>query len=454
MVQDNSWSSHFRASLALGLPLIGAQLAQMGINFVDLVMLGWLGVDALAASVLATTLFFIVLVAGFGLSLAVSPLVAKAMGSDDTRSIRRSVRMGLWTCGIYGVLLMPILWFAEPILILFKQDPDLSREAAGYVRIVQWSLFPALLVATFRAYLSALERTQIILIVTLISLVLNALLNWVFIFGNLGAPRMELEGAAVASLIANLISAILVVAYVQWLPISRSHEIFVRFFQPDWSALRQVVKLGVPISLSILAEVSMFSVAAVFMGWIGKIELAAHGIVLQLASISFMIPLSFSQVLTIRIGRAFGRGDRVGMSRAGVAVFVLGVGFASFAAICFLVFPAQLMSVYLDETNQDAGTIIAYGIPLLVWAAAFQLSDSLQAIGQAGLRGLQDTKVPMFIAVFSYWGVGMLTAYLLAFEFGFEGEGVWMGLAIGLSVAAVLMCTRYLKRERLGLVNL
>lgn len=450
---DNSWPSHFRASLALGLPLIGTQLAQMGINFVDLVMLGWLGVDELAASVLATTLFFVVLVVGFGLAQAAMPLVAQAYGQGDSRMIRRSVRMSLWTCGIYGILLMPVLWFAEPILLLLGQEPDLSARAAEYVRVIQWSVFPVLLIATLRSYLSAMERMQIVLLITLLSLGLNALLNWMFIFGNFGAPRLELAGAALASLITNIVGAAIIVIYVLRVPQTRAHEIFVRFFQPDWEAFRRVLRLGIPIALSILAEVSMFSVAAIFMGWIGKIELASHGIVLQLASISFMIPLSFSQVATVRIGHAIGRKDSIGLGRAGIAVFVLGVGFAFLAAACFLIFPASMISIYLDNDNVDAPAIIAYGIPLLALAAAFQVGDSLQVIGQSCLRGLQDTKIPMYIAVFSYWAVGMPAAYLLAFKAGYGGQGIWMGLALGLSVAAVFMCARYYYREKLDLVR-
>lgn len=197
----------------------------------------------------------------------------------------------------------------------------------------------------------------------------------------------------------------------------------------------------------------MFSVAAIFMGWIGKIELASHGIVLQLASISFMIPLSFSQVATVRIGHAIGRKDSIGLGRAGIAVFVLGVGFAFLAAACFLIFPASMISIYLDNDNVDAPAIIAYGIPLLALAAAFQVGDSLQVIGQSCLRGLQDTKIPMYIAVFSYWAVGMPAAYLLAFKAGYGGQGIWMGLALGLSVAAVFMCARYYYREKLDLVR-
>ena len=451
--QDNSWPSHFRASLALGLPLIGTQLAQMGINFVDLVMLGWLGVDDLAASVLATTLFFIVLVAGFGLAQAAMPLVAQAIGQGDSRMIRRSVRMGLWLCGIYSIAMMPVLWFAEPILLAMGQEPALAARASEYVHVVQWSVFPVLLVATLRSYLSALELMQIILWVTIVSLGLNALLNWMFIFGNFGAPRLELAGAALASLITNIAGAAIVVIYVLKVKATRKHQIFVRFFQPDWEAFGRVVRLGIPIALSILAEVGMFSVAAIMMGWIGTVELATHGVVLQLASISFMIPLSFSQVATVRVGHAVGRKDRLGLHRASISVFALGVGFALFAAVCFLLFPAPLISIYLDNENPDAAAIIAYGVPLLALAAAFQVGDSLQVIGQASLRGMQDTKIPMFIAIFSYWAVGVPTAYIAAFLLDFGGRGIWMGLAFGLSVAAVFMCTRFYRRESLKLVN-
>lgn len=452
--QNNSWSTHFRATLALGLPIIGTQLAQMGINFIDTLMLGWLGAEVLAASVLATTLFFVVVVVGFGLGAAVMPLAAQAAGENDTRSIRRSVRMGLWIVAIYSALMMPILWNVEAILLAAGQKPDLSAMAQEYVRYAQWSIFPVLIVSVLRSYLSALERMQVILWVTLLGVAVNAFLNYAFIFGNFGMPRMELAGAGIATLITNILSAIVIVLYCLKALDLREHEIFVRLWRPDWVAFRDVLRLGFPISLTLLAEVGLFSAASIMMGWIGTIELASHGIALQITSIAFMIPLSFAQVGTVRLGRAIGRKDPAGVNRSGMVVLALGVGFACFSAMVFLMFPAPLISMYLDKINPDAALIIAYGTPLLAVAAAFQIVDTLQVLGAGLLRAMKDTRVPMYIAMFSYWGVGLPAAYIFGFVFEFDGPGVWAGLATGLSVAAILMNWRYYRREKLGLIKI
>ncbi len=452
--QDNSWPAHLRATLALGLPLIGTQMAQMGISFVDTMMLGWLGAQTLAASVLATTVFFMVLVVGFGLAQAVMPLAAQAAGQGDERSLRRAVRMGFWVVTAYGVLMMPVLWNTGAILLAIGQKPELAALAQDYVRIVQWSLFPVLIVSVLRSYLSALERIQIVMWVTMAAVGVNGLLNYAFIFGHFGAPAMGLSGAALASLGTNILSAAVLMAFVHFRKGVREHEIFVRFWRPDWEALREVFRLGLPISLTILAEVGLFSVASIMMGWIGVIPLAAHGIVLQLSSITFMIPLSFSQVGTVRLGRAIGRKDPLGVERAGWTVILLGLGFAVFSATMFILFPRPLISLYLDADNPDAAAIIAYGMPLLAISAAFQIVDTLQVMGAGLLRALKDTRVPMFIAMFSYWGVGVPAAYVLAFVAGFGGMGVWGGLALGLAVAAVLMNWRYFRRDALGLIHM
>lgn len=450
---ENSWSTHFRSTLALGLPLIGAQLAQMGINFTDTLMIGWLGSEQLAASVLATTMVFVVMVCGFGLANAVMPLTAQALGEGDTKSLRRSVRMGLWVVGLFSILMMPILWFSEDILLLIGQKPELASQAQDYIRIVQWSLLPAMVVAVLRSYLSSLERTQIILWITLIGVLVNAYLNYALIFGNFGAPRLELRGAAIASLLTNFISMGLAVAYCWLTPALRQHEVFVRFWRSDWEAFRQVLKLGIPISLMLLAEVGLFAISSFMMGWVGTIELAAHGIALQVTSISFMIPLSFANVGTVRVGRAVGKKDAFAVGRAGQTVVYLGIGFALFAAVVFILLPEQLISIYLRDDNPDIAAIILYGVPLLAVAAAFQVVDTMQALAAGLLRGLQDTKIPMYIAIFSYWAVGIPAAYVLGFILNYGGVGIWSGLAIGLSVAAVLLSYRFYNRKGYNLIE-
>ncbi len=447
-----SWFGHTRATLTLGLPLIGAQLAQIAINVTDTIMVGWLGAFELAAAVLGTQTFFLFYIFGGGFAIAVMPIAAQAHGRDDTRGVRRSVRMGIWVVLLYCVVVMLPLWFTEPVLVMLGQDPAIAALAGDYVQVAQWSMFPALMIMLFRSYLSALERAQIILWATLFGTLANIVLNYAFIFGNFGAPKMGVVGAAVASLGTNVITFLALLAYAVRKPDLRRYELLVRFWRADWAGFFEVMRLGWPIGASILAEVGLFAGAAILIGWIGTIELAAHGIALQLAGIAFMIPLGLSSAATIRIGNAFGRQDWVGLSRAGVVALMLSVVATIATAILFLVVPETLIGLFLDESNPDAAQVLINAVPLLFVAAAFQLVDGLQVIGTGLLRGLKDTTIPMFIAVFSYWGIGMTSAYAFGIVMDYGAVGVWWGLALGLLFAAILMNWRYLRRERFGLV--
>ncbi|MCP4314860.1 MAG: MATE family efflux transporter [Hyphomicrobiales bacterium] len=448
-----SWAGHTRATLSLGVPLIGAQLAQMAINVTDTVMVGWLGATELAATVLATQTFFLFFIFGSGFALAVMPVAAQAHGRDDVRGVRRSVRMGMWVILVYSAIIMVPLWMTESILLALGQTEQTAALAGDYMRVAQWAMVPSLLMMAFRSYLSALERAQIVLWATLAGTLLNAFLNYAFIFGNFGAPRLGVVGAAVASLGTNLLTCALLLAYCVMKQELRRYKLMVRFWRPDWQAFFDVLKLGWPISAMILAEVGLFAGASVMIGWIGTIELAAHGIALQLAGIAFMFPLGLSSAATVRVGNAYGRGDLVGLSRAGSIAIALSVVVTLLLAGIFWTFPDVLIGWYLDEHNPDAGDVLRHAVPLLAVAAAFQLVDGLQAMGAGLLRGLKDTKMPMVYAIVSYWAIGMTTAYIFAFVAGFGAVGVWWGLALGLSVAALLLNWRYQQRERLGLVR-
>lgn len=448
-----SWAGHTRATLSLGVPLIGAQLAQMAINVTDTVMVGWLGATELAATVLATQTFFLFFIFGSGFALAVMPVAAQAHGRDDVRGVRRSVRMGMWVIAVYSTIIMIPLWMTESVLLTLGQTEQTAALAGDYMRVAQWAMVPSLLMMAFRSYLSALERAQIVLWATLCGTLLNAFLNYMFIFGNFGAPRMGVVGAAVASLGTNLLTCALLLAYCLLKRELRRYELMVRLWRPDWQAFFDVLKLGWPISAMILSEVGLFAGASVMIGWIGTIELAAHGIALQLAGIAFMFPLGLASAATVRVGNAYGRGDLVGLSRAGSVAIALSVVVTLFLAAIFWTIPDVLIGWFLDEHNPDARDVLVHAVPLLAVAAAFQLMDGLQVMGAGLLRGLKDTKVPMVYAIISYWAVGMTTAYIFAFVAGAGAVGVWWGLALGLSVAALLLNWRYQQRERLGLVE-
>ena len=255
--------------------------------------------------------------------------------------------------------------------------------------------------------------------------------------------ELGVRGAAIATLATNLLIFVVLVGYAAINDRARPYEVFVRFWRPDWEAFRDVFRIGLPIGAMITAETGMFIFASIFMGWLGVVALAGHGIAMQLASLAFMIPMGMAQAATARVGHFHGRRDQVGLDRAARTVMAMCLGFATFSATLFFVMPETLIALFLDNDKPDAAEVLAYAVPLLLVAAAFQLADSAQAIGAALLRGLRDTRVPMILAVISYWPVGLFLAWLLAFPLGLEGIGVWIGLASGLVVATILLNHRF-----------
>ncbi len=436
-----SYRQHARAMLLLGIPLIGSHLAQAAVGLTDTVMLGWYDVEALAAGVLATSFFFMLFVLASGFSFAVMPLVASASSAGDPVQIRRVTRMGLWLSIAFAILLFPLMWWSGRILLLLGQEPVIAELAQTYLRIAGFGLLPALLVMVLKSYVAAQERAGIVLWVTIVGALGNALANWVLIFGNWGFPEMGIAGAALASTVNySLMLAGLCFYAVRVFP---EHALFQRLWRPDWEALRRVFQLGWPIGLTHLAESAMFAASAVMMGWVGTLPLAAHGIALQLASTTFMVHIGLSQAATVRAGRAFGRRDVDGLLRGGQVGFMLALAMVVLTMAAFLGMPETLTSLFLDPADPDRFTIITIGVGLLAMAALFQLADGTQAMAVALLRGVHDTRVPMIQAAVSYWLVGLPTSYVLGFWTPLGAIGIWLGLVAGLSCAAVLLLRRF-----------
>ncbi|BDA86912.1 MATE family efflux transporter [Aureimonas sp. SA4125] len=446
-----SWGSHLGAMLRLGLPLVGVQLAQMSINVTDTVMIGWLGPKPLAAAVLATQGFFLFWMFGAGFAQAVMPVAANAAGRGDIRGVRRSVRMGLWVILAYAALAMVPLWHMDAILLALGQDAEIAALAGTFMRVLQWSMFPALAIVGLRSYLSVLDRAHVVLVITLIGALINALADYLLIFGHFGLPALGMQGAAIASLATNIAMCAILIIYTALSPGLKRYELYVRFWRPDWPAFVEVLRLGWPISTTIIAEVGLFAAASVMMGWLGAIALAAHGIALQLASIAFMVPLGLSNAATVLVGRAHGAEDWARLGRAAHTGLALAAVIAVLGALLFFLAPTALIALYIDRGNPDAAAVLAVGIPLLAVAAAFQIFDAVQVMAAGLLRGLKDTRVPMLMAVFSYWAIGMPVAYVLGFTLHLGGPGIWTGLAAGLFVAALLMTWRFHRRVALGL---
>lgn len=437
------YRGHARALLVLGLPLIGSHLAQMLLHVTNTVMLGWYGVNELAAVVLGASAFFVVFILGSGFGIAVMGMVASALGSGDEAQVRRSTRMGLWLSVLYGLAVQPLMWGSGTILAAAGQAPEVAALAQDYLRVTGPGMIPALLVMVLKSYLAAFERTQVVLWTTLAGVLVNAILNWLLIFGRGGLPELGLTGAAVGTLVTQILSFAILAVYAARLPELRRYTLFRRFWRPDRLALAAVFRIGWPIGLTGLAESGLFGATALMMGWIGTTELAAHGIAMEVAGLAFMVHLGLSNAATVRIGRADGAGDVEGVRRAAISAIAMSVLFGLVMVTLFLSVPEAIVRPFLDLGNPGATAILAFGAQLLAVAALFQLADAMQCMALGLLRGVQDTRVPMWLAAISYWGVGMPAGYLLAFRAGLGGIGLWLGLVVGLTLAATLLLWRF-----------
>lgn len=445
---------HLCASVTLGVPIVATQLTTMLIHTVDTLMLGWLGVAELAAGTLAFQAVFLTYILGLGFSAAMMPLIASARGRSDETEVRRATRMGLWVLTIVVVLFMVPLLYIKPILIALGQETELAELARRYMVIAQWSMIPAFLLAGFRGFLTSLEKIKAIFLVSLGMAILNGFLNYTLIFGNFGAPRLGIEGAAWATVIANIAALGAIALYIIFNRETARYSLFQRVWRPEWAAFRRIWALGVPISLTILAEAGLFAATSIMIGWLGTVPLAAHGIALQVASLAFMVPMGLGQVATVRVGHASGRNDAAAVRRAGHAAILLALGFACVSALIFIAIPQWLVYPFLDDGDAKAPAVLAAAVPLLFVAAAFQIVDGLQVVAAGALRGLQDTLVPLIIAVTSYWPIGLGTAWLIGIHFHYGAVGIWAGLAAGLSLAALLLLARFTaKTKASGLIN-
>ena len=448
MTRPMSTATHARETLALGLPLAGSSLAQMALHVTDVVMVGRYGLVPLAAVVLGASSFFIVYVLGSGFAKAVMPMVAAALAQGNEAQVRRDTRMGLWLSIAFGIVIFPVFWWSGPILLALGQTAEVSAIAQGYLRLIGFGMVPALCVTVLQSYLSALGRTQVVLVVTIAAVGLNIGVNWLLIFGNWGFPELGAEGAAVATISTQVMSLIVLGLYAGWLPALRRFHLFQRFWRPDWPALQQVWRLGVPIGLTGLAEGGLFHASALMMGWIGTVELAAHGIALEVAALSFMLHVGLSMSATIRVAGFAGQGDRAGLRRAGRVAVAMSLGVALASVVVFLSVPGLIIALFLDMAKPESAAIVAYGSVLLALAALFQLADGMQVMALGLLRGVQDTKVPMVLATVSYWMVGIPCSYVLAFPMGFGGVGLWLGLVVGLVCASASLMWRFWRLVR------
>lgn len=446
-----TWTGELKALLWLGVPMGLAQVVSFFVYFIDLLMIARLTPADVAAASLGSVYFFALWMLGAGPVMAVSPMVSQALGGDtgERADVRRTVRMSIWAIAILTPVIAIICFASKPISLALGQDELVAEKAYAYTLMLIPGWFFALAVMALRNFLAAIERTWVPLALAAIGTSLNAGLNWVFIFGNLGMPAMGLTGAGIASSLTYFLTFLIFMAYIRFDKLANSFQIFTRFFRSDFERLKGLTRLGWPISVTTMFEGMLFNAAVFIVGVIGVTQQAAYQIGLNVASLAFMFPFGLSMAGATRMGLAAGARNRPAMTRVALTVPAVCVFAIGLAAIPIALFPDRVAAFYMDASKPGNGAVIAMVITFLPIAAGFMFFDAVQVAANQLLRGLKDVNWAMALTGISYWVVGFPVAYWLGLHTPVGAKGVWYGLMAGLSCASILLGGRliYLLRR-------
>lgn len=443
--QHHIMRTEMRELLLLAGPVVAAQLAQTSLSFIDTVMVGRLGSAALAGVALGNTTFFFVLVLCMGVVVAVGPMVSQAFGAGENEPVGRSVRQGFWLALALALPAFLLLWNVAPLWRLAGQVEETVVLAQAYLRAIAWGIPAFLWFMALRSFVEAVSRPWPVTFIAFTGVGLNIAANYVLMYGHLGFPALGLVGTGWASTFVYWVQFLMLLAYVQARPRFRVYRLFARLGKPDPEYFRELFRIGWPIGASYGIEIGLFTTTALMIGTLGTVPLAAHQIAIQCAAFTFMVPLGVGIAASVRVGQAVGRGDPLGVRWAGYSGLMLATAFMVCTALVFWLLPEQLVGLYLDLEDPDNTPVISLAVALLGLAALFQLFDGVQVAAAGALRGLKDTRVPMVIAFFSYWLIGLSTGYVLGFVLGWGARGLWHGLVAGLAVAAVLLSQRFVR---------
>ena len=434
----------FDALLRLAGPLVLIQVGSMLMGVVDTIMVGRVSPAALASVALGNMYFFAISIFGMGVLFALDPIVAQALGARDELAVRRGLQRGLVLSLVLTVPITVVLFTAGPVLVLVNQPPEVIPDAAGYVYRNALSVWPFYVFVVLRQTLQAHHRVLPIVLTVVVANVVNVLLNYAWIYGNFGFPAMGVIGSAWATTASRWLMAVLLLA-LGW----ETLKPYVARVAPnllDLKPLWRMLKLGLPIGAQMMLEGGAFNVMALLMGWLGVVQVAAHQIALNLASLTFMVPLGVSSAAAVLVGHAVGRGDPDGVRRSTGASLIVGAGFMLCTAALFILAPRPLASLYTPDLM-----VLALAALLLPLAGLFQVFDGLQVVAIGLLRGLGDTRTPMIINVIGFWCIGMPVSLWLGFGLDYGAVGLWWGLVVGLIMVATFLIARVRTREKHGL---
>jgi len=437
-MSSQSYLTHYKQNFLLAYPVMLSQLGHVLVGVADSLMVGQLGAVPLAAASLANVIFYLLLTFGIGVSYAITPLVAAADGEGDHQKSAEVLKHGILINMTTGIILLSLVLVGAKVLHYLNQPVEVVKLAIPYLGLITFSLVPFMFFQTFRQFAEGLSRTRTAMFITIVSNILNIILNYILIFGKLGFEPLGLNGAGWATLISRIVMGLLMWAYIYFSTKFEKFKAAFNLVNYSKSLIKNMLKIGIPAGLQFIFEVGAFGFAAIMVGWFGAKALAAHQIAINLASISYMMASGLSAAATIRVGNQLGKKDIPTLRRAGFTIFTMVIVFMSTTAAIFIIGKFFLPTLYINDRE-----VIQLASTLLVIAGFFQISDGIQVVGLGSLRGMADVKIPTLITFLAYWILGLPIGYFLGFNLEMGVKGIWYGLLIGLSVAAILLFVRF-----------
>ncbi|MGA8629815.1 MAG: MATE family efflux transporter [Terracidiphilus sp.] len=429
--------------VSLAVPVVLSELGWMAQGVVDTIMVGRLGPAAIGAVALGNAVCYTPSLFGVGLMLGLDTLVAQAYGREDHDECHRWLAQGVYLASIAAVPLMIAIGLVSFFFAHFGITPEVAVPAAGYTARLLWGTLPLLLYAAARRYLQGVGQVRVITVTYVAANLVNWFLNWVLIYGKLGFPAMGVNGSAISTVFARITMAIALMGFAWRYERKRGHPLFQHWAAPQMVRLKALVKLGAPAASQILLEVGAWNLATFSAGYLTPVALATHQIVLNYASVTYMVPLGISAAAAVSVGHAIGGGDPARARRAGWMALALGTGFMFLAAIALVVFPRPLIELYTSDPR-----VLAVGPALLVIVATFEIFDAIQIISTGSLRGLGETRAPMWANLVGYWALGLPLGFSLCFGLKWGIYGLWLGLTLALIVIALALLARWRRDSR------
>lgn len=453
-MQLNILQKELYLTTKLASPLVAALLAQMAIEIVNTLMLGRLGHQALAGGSLGIAMFITMTIISTGLFTSTGILISRSFGAGKHEDIARTLNQALYLALFLSIPFVAILWNASTLLLWIGEPADIVSLTAQFTHALVWGVPPLLAYLVLREFVCALSFTKIIMFLALLTTPLAALTSYILMYGKWGFPALGIAGVGYSTALMEWCLMIVILIFIFNNKTLRPYFIFHQLNPVSWIKLKEMVKLSIPVSMTMGLEASLFSVTTLLMGYFGADALAAHQIAMQCSTLAFMFPLGVAQATAIRVGQKIGEGSVDRAKYAGYVGLILGGALAIFTAVIFLTVPTTLIHLFIDVNDPVHQSLVTMAISFMTVLALFQLLDAMQAILNGALRGLKDTFVPMWLGLFSYWVVGLLSGYSLAFLFNLGGIGLWWGLGIGVGVAGVLLLIRFYYRIRKELFQL